>query len=159
RLQDQVYDAGNELSRLRTRDQPTADRLQPQLDDLRDDVIYLRVKLRREGAVSRADYNDVRSKIEGLRAEARGEATRAAKPAPPPPPPTPPPPPAGAQRPVAPGGPKSAGTPPQTTPRHGEVPVGTQLDARLERELSSSTAQVEDRFTATTVVDLYSGSE
>ena len=30
---------------------------------------------------------------------------------------------------------------------------------RLERELTSDTAQVEDRFTATTVVDLYQGND
>ena len=41
RLQDQVYDAGNEVSRLRSRDQALADRLQAQLDDLRDEVVYL----------------------------------------------------------------------------------------------------------------------
>ena len=35
RLQDQVYDASNEVSRLRSRDQALADRLQSQLDDLR----------------------------------------------------------------------------------------------------------------------------
>jgi hypothetical protein len=34
------------------------------------------------------------------------------------------------------------------------IPVGTELDVRLERALSSDTAQVEDRFEATTVVDL-----
>jgi hypothetical protein len=39
------------------------------------------------------------------------------------------------------------------------VPSGTDLDVRIERELSSSTAQVEDRFTATTVVDLYQGND
>jgi hypothetical protein len=39
------------------------------------------------------------------------------------------------------------------------VPSGTDLDVRLERELSSGTAQVEDRFTATTVVDLYQGND
>jgi len=39
------------------------------------------------------------------------------------------------------------------------VPSGTDLDVRLERELGSGTAQVEDRFTATTVVDLYQGND
>jgi hypothetical protein len=40
--------------------------------------------------------------------------------------------------------------------RSNELPVGTELDVRLQRELSSGTAQVEDRFTATTLVDLMS---
>jgi hypothetical protein len=48
---------------------------------------------------------------------------------------------------------------PNVAPRRGEVPSGTDLDVRLERELSSGTAQVEDRFTATTVVDLYQGND
>jgi hypothetical protein len=39
------------------------------------------------------------------------------------------------------------------------VPAGQELDVRLERELSSNTAQVEDRFTATTAVDLYQGDD
>ena len=32
------------------------------------------MKLRREGSVSRADYNDVRSKVDSVRSEARGVA-------------------------------------------------------------------------------------
>jgi len=35
-----------------------------------------------------------------------------------------------------------------------EVPSGTELDARLQTELNSGTAQVEDRFEATTLQDL-----
>jgi hypothetical protein len=37
------------------------------------------------------------------------------------------------------------------------VPVGTEFDVRLQDSLSSSTAQVEDRFEATTMVDLLEG--
>ena len=48
RLQDQVYDASNEVSRLRSRDQNLADRLQSQLDDLRDEVVYLRSRCGRK---------------------------------------------------------------------------------------------------------------
>ena len=35
-----------------------------------------------------------------------------------------------------------------------EIPVGTEFDVRLQNTLSSKTAQVEDRFEATTMVDL-----
>src|SRR4029079_9627995 len=35
-----------------------------------------------------------------------------------------------------------------------EIPVGTEFDVRLQTPLSSKTAQVEDRFEATTMVDL-----
>jgi hypothetical protein len=37
------------------------------------------------------------------------------------------------------------------------IPVGQEIDVRLQNQLSSDTAQVEDRFEATTVVDLYEG--
>ena len=40
-----------------------------------------------------------------------------------------------------------------------DVPVGTEFDVRLQRMLSSETAQVEDRFEATTLVDLMKGDE
>src|SRR5439155_6356478 len=45
-----------------------------------------------------------------------------------------------------------------TSGRRNEVPTGTEIDVRLENELSSTTAQVEQRFTATTVADLYQGN-
>ena len=44
-----------------------------------------------------------------------------------------------------------------TTRRHGDVPVGTEFDVRVINSLSSGTAQVEDRFEATTMVDLTEG--
>ena len=47
---------------------------------------------------------------------------------------------------------------PQTT-GDGSIPAGQEIDTRLQTQLSSSTAQVEDRFEATTVADLYRGSE
>ncbi|MEO6237541.1 MAG: hypothetical protein ABIQ52_11130 [Vicinamibacterales bacterium] len=174
RLQDQVYDASNEVSRLRSRDQALADRLQTQLDDLRDEVVYLRVKMRKEGNVSRADYNDVRSHVETVRSEARADGSRQSDnvrqgssnwPA------------AGSGAGTATGygtgtGASGSGTtygggtsdqqnPARQTPtgRRNEVPAGQEIDVRVERELSSSTAQTEDRFTATTAVDLYQGND
>jgi hypothetical protein len=39
------------------------------------------------------------------------------------------------------------------------IPAGHEIDVRLMTELSSDNAQVEDRFEATTVVDLYRGNE
>ena len=52
RLQDGVYDASTDMSRLRDRDARRAESLQRELDDLRDEVIYLKVKLRKESNVS-----------------------------------------------------------------------------------------------------------
>jgi ribosomal protein L29 len=154
RLQDQVYDAGNEIYRLRSSDQASADRLQTRLDDLRDEVVYLRVKLRKEGSVSRSEFDDVRGRIASVRNEMRVD------------------------RPGTwnntnnsnntggwsntpnqnQGGNRPTGTGGQSAPRRNEVPSGTELDVRLEKPLNSDTAQVEDRFTATTLADLYQGN-
>ena len=170
RLQDQVYDAGNEVTRLRSRDQATAERLQTQLDDLRDEVIYLRVKMRKEGSVTRADYNDVRTRVDSVRAEARGDrsgTTDSARQG------------NGTWSSGSGSGSGSGtgygtgtsgssnsgvygGTQDQQRPasgRRNEIPAGQEIDVRMERELSSETAQVEDRFTATTMVDLYQGND
>ena len=43
--------------------------------------------------------------------------------------------------------------------RQLEIPSGTEVDVRLVTGLTSDTAQVEDRVEATTMVDLYSGSD
>jgi hypothetical protein len=130
RLQDAVYDASSDVSRLRDRDPKLAESLQRELDELREEVIYLKVKLRKESSVPRAEYASVRDRIDRLRSEARGEPARAAAPAPVP-----------ARPPVA-----------ETRSSPTEVPVGTEFDVRLQSRLNSGTARVEDRFDATTIV-------
>lgn len=40
-----------------------------------------------------------------------------------------------------------------------EIPIGTEVDVRLVTPLTSDTAQVEDRVEATTMVDLYHGND
>lgn len=143
RLQDDVFQAGGDLSRLRNTDQALANDLQAELDELRDEVIYLRVKLRKEGSVPRAEYADVRDRLQALRSKARGEYQ--APPARPP------------------AGTVYDDTRPVEAPRRqtgsSVIPVGQEIDVRLQSTLSSDTAQVEQRFEATTVVDLYRGSE
>jgi hypothetical protein len=122
RLQDAVYDAGSDVSRLRDRDARLADSLQRDLDDLRDEVIYLKVKLRKESNVSRVEYTDLRDRIDQLRTQTRGEPAQATR----------------STRSVEP-----------TSPT--EIPVGTEFDVRLQTRLNSGTARVEDRFDATTI--------
>ena len=73
RLQDAIYDTGTDIRRLQGQNANQAERLQGRLDDLRDEVIYLKVKLRKD-AVSRSEYNELRDAIDGVRAEARGAA-------------------------------------------------------------------------------------
>jgi hypothetical protein len=142
RLQDEVFQASSDLSRLRSTDQALASDLQSQLDELRDEVIYLRVKLRKEGSVARSEYADVRDRLQVLRSKARGEyqSPPARQPA-------------GRvydDRPVE---------APRTQTTASAIPVGQEIDVRLQSTLSSDNAQVEQRFEATTVVDLYRGSE
>jgi len=78
RLQDAVYDAGADVSRLRDRDPRLAESLQRELDELREEVIYLKVKLRKEKSVPRAEYSSVRDRIDRVRSDARAEPARAA---------------------------------------------------------------------------------
>ena len=49
--------------------------LQAELDELRDEVIYLKVKLRKERSLARTEYADVRDRIENLR-DARARRRR-----------------------------------------------------------------------------------
>src|SRR5687768_2107117 len=56
RLQDQVYEAGSELARVRSSDSGLASRMEDELDELREEVIYLKVRLRKNGSVNRTEY-------------------------------------------------------------------------------------------------------
>ena len=78
RLQDNVYLADRDVSQARSRDAARATQLQTELDDLRDEVVYLKVKLRKERTLARSEYADVRDRIEDLRSRARGDSTSAA---------------------------------------------------------------------------------
>jgi hypothetical protein len=163
RLQDEVYQAGGDVSRLRTTSPAEAGRLQDDLDTLRDEVIYLKVKLRKENNVDRRDYTDVRDRLQDLRARARGESSRGVSST-------------SGRTPndvVFDDRPKTTSSSSTSSPsststtssdrtsttssdRRG-IPVGTEIDVRLQTELTSDTAQVEDRFETTTIADLYVG--
>jgi hypothetical protein len=142
KLQDDVYLAERDINQLKTRDSARATQLQTELDDLSDEVIYLRVKLRKERTLARSEYMDVESRIEGVRTRARGTGASTSTTTP-----LPAPAPAPAPAPV----PAPA---PARTSSVREIPAGTELDVRLSTVLNSGTAKVEDRFEATTIVDL-----
>ena len=72
------------------------------LADINDDITYLKVKLRREGAVPREDYTSVRDRLETLRIRRDGPTRHRAA---------------------------IAG---RTVDRIVTVPVGTQFDVRLQ---------------------------
>lgn len=131
RLQDALTDATRDVSGARARDAALANRLENELGDLRDEVAYIRVKMRKNETVQRGDYFDLRDRIDDLRARARGEGARGTS---------------GAS--VNTGSANTSGL---------DVPAGTEFDVRLSQSLSSSTNLVEDRFEATTMVDLRQG--
>jgi hypothetical protein len=158
RLQDNVYLAERDVQQMRGRDSTRAGQLQAELDELRDEVIYLKVKLRKERSLARSEYADVRDRIEDVRTRARDDAAGrySIGPVPSSQLPTPQPAPA----PVTPA-PSTAGRSPSNAPSSRttasgalEVPVGTELDVRLTNTLNSGTAQVEDRFEGTALADL-----
>src|SRR5687767_6496257 len=64
RLQDSLSQATTEVSTMGKRDAALSGRLQGELEDLREEVIYLKVKLRKERSVPRSDYADVRDRID-----------------------------------------------------------------------------------------------
>ena len=144
RLQDTIYDASRDIAQARSRDAVLGSQLQGELDDARDETIYLKVKLRRNEPIGRSEYVDLRDRIDNIRSRARGDSAGGYTP------------PAGSRsEPVPP--PRPASTPAPTSGRAqnpNEIPVGTEFDVRLQNPLSSKTAQVEDRFEATTLVDL-----
>jgi hypothetical protein len=125
RLRQALADATTEVDRVKTRDAATSSRFTRELEDLRDEVAYVRVKLRKEGRVSRSEYFDLRDRIDDLRARAGAGVATASK--------------------------------RERDRSEREIPVGTELDVRLVDGISSGRNQPEDRFVATTVVDLLLG--
>ena len=123
RLQDNIADASRDVSQLRARDAALASQLQRDIDAASDEAIYFKVKLARNEAVSRTDYQALADKVEAIRARAGGSGIREAV----------------------------------RSSDNSDIPAGTEFDVRLQRSLSSATAQVEDRFEATTAVDLLKG--
>jgi hypothetical protein len=129
-LQDSAFLVERDLASLSQRDAARGEQMQARLDDLREEIIYLKWKQRKEGSVQRREYADVRDRLESLRAEARTAPAPA--------------------RATASRGMRNAAP----APSFLEVPVGTEMDVRLTDSLDSGTAQVEDRFEGTTLEDL-----
>lgn len=156
RLQDQIFQASSEVSRLRTSDSSLASRLETELDDLRDEVTYLKVKLRKDGTVSRSEYTDLRDRLQELRTRARGDSRDSTSST-------------STSRSGAGSGSGSGagyGTGSSDARRddrrpsgRSAIPEGQEIDVRLQTALNSDTAQVEDRFEATTAADLFRGNE
>lgn len=135
RLESAAGEIDRQVTTLKRTDPTLAAEVGRALADLRDEVTFLRVKLRREGAVTRSEYSDVRDRLETLRVKALGEKVYA--------------------QPVLPDSPGPMAGPQRAL----TVPVGTEMDVRLQTPLSSRTAKVEQRFEATTLVDVTVGKD
>jgi hypothetical protein len=139
-LQQTADQIDSELTQLRQRDRAKARTLQAELLDLEEEITYLKVKMRKEpNGVTRAEYSDLRARLDNLRSRVRGDATASTS----------------GQGATS----TSAGSSTTDDAEPGTIPVGTELDVRLSDRLSSDTARVEDRFEATTVVDLRQNGE
>src|SRR5689334_22644010 len=135
RLQDNIYLADRDITTLRSRDSALATQLSTQLDDLRDEVIYLKVKLRKNQTLTRNEYSDVRDRIDQLRNRAGNPSSTAGG--------------FGSSTNTATtngGFGSGVSTTPATstrntaTPRGAvEVPSGTEFDVRLQNALDSGT--------------------
>jgi len=118
---------------LQRTDATLAATVKQSLTDVREDVTYLRVKLRRDGSVTRAEYNDVRDRLETLRIKAGGVRVAA--------------------QPVLPADGSAV------VERIVSLPVGTEFEIKLHAPLSSATAHVEQRLEATALDDVMKGNE
>ena len=77
RLQDNLLDLNSDLARLRSRGADEARDYQDDVDEVRDEVIYLRVKLRKGQTVSRSEYTErIRPAIWDISAGVKGVRSR-----------------------------------------------------------------------------------
>ena len=139
RLQENIDEASRAIAQLRGRDASLASQLQADLDAARDETAYFRVKLRRNESIPRTEYVQARDGVENIRGRARGDVSGGYTP------PT-------SSPDSSTGGVATTGAVESSS--SDDVPVGTEFDVRVQNSLSSRAAQVEDRFEATTIVDL-----
>ncbi|MBP7777051.1 MAG: hypothetical protein KA371_07990 [Acidobacteria bacterium] len=80
-LEDSAATVAADVAQARSRDAAQAGSLDGELDEVRDDIAYLRGKLRREGKVSQSEVADVRTRLDRIRmraqAASRGLSTSA----------------------------------------------------------------------------------
>ncbi|HUF48315.1 MAG TPA: hypothetical protein VMM93_10905 [Vicinamibacterales bacterium] len=129
RLEATAQEIDKQVGTLRTTDATLAADVEKTLTTLREEITYLKVMLRREGAVPRTEYSNLRDRLETLRVKARGDKVTA--------------------QPML----------DEPAARAWTVPVGTEIDVRLQTALNSGTTAVEDRFEATTVLDYTMGRD
>ena len=121
---------------------------QQELDEIRDDLGYLRVKARRGETVTRTERQRLSDRVERfltrINNNNNNNASRGVN---------------DRDRTGDRANDRSADRGRIGSMRTLEIPVGTEVDVRLVTPLTSDTAQVEDRVEATTMVDLYDGND
>ncbi len=123
KLETTAADIRQQVATLKQTDATLAADVENQLGDLSDEITYLKVKLRRDGSVTRDEYASLRDRFETLRVRAQGQKVSA--------------------QPVL----------DDKENTLGQVAVGTEFDVRMQTSLNSGTAKVEQRFEATTLLD------
>ena len=129
RLETTAGDIDLLADKLAKTDATLATEVRASLKDAAEEIVYLKVKLRRDGRVTREEYAALRDRLETLRIRATGQKVSAV--------------PLPADDPVA----------------GVSVPVGTVLEIRLQTPLNSGRATVEQRFEGTTFQDVFIGSK
>ena len=129
RLEATAGDIDLLADKLSKSDATLATEVRASLQDAAEEIVYLKVKLRRDGRVTREEYAALRDRLETLRIRATGQKV-SAQPIP-------------ADDPVA----------------GVSVPVGTVFEIRLQTALNSGRATVEQRFEGTTFQDVFIGSK
>ena len=130
RLETSAGEIDKLAAALKKSDPTLATEVEKTLADLREEITYLKVKQRRDNNVTREEYSALRDRLETLRTKAAGSQKVAAQPA--------------------------IGEP---DGRFWTVPVGVEMDVRLQTPLNSATAKVEQRFEATTILDYTRGND
>jgi hypothetical protein len=136
RLQVGVYDAREALRQVAAADAARGARIEAELDAISDEAVFLKIQLRRQGRVAASEFEALSTRLDAVRGQLAGDAPAVV--------------PTGGE--AAPVSTSAAGRVPA---RSTEIPAGRELDVRLRSLLDSETAQVEDRFEASTLVDLY----
>jgi len=124
RLDTTADDIAGRATSLKTSDPTLYDEVTKRLADLRDDITYLKVKLRKEGSVGRQEYADVSDRLQTLSNRVSSNRVTA--------------------QPVINGDPMG---------RVVSIGVGTEFDVRLQTPLNSGVSRSEQRFEATSIVD------
>lgn len=127
RLDQLAQDVRAELRRADQQPSGDSARFVAELESVRDEIGYLRVLERRGQRIQDSQIRDLELRLQNVRRDARN---------------------AGRVYNEDRVGVRGSGD---------EIPAGTELDVRLSDRLYSDTAKVEDRFQATTAVDLYQG--